>query len=131
MVGTASVNDQSVTGVLTTSPRSQSPGVLHVQDAPALGQSRGSKPVARSETSSTTRTTTTDPPIRTSFFIKPPAKCVGSYTALTPAASVNRTRTLRDWRVFRLCAAAFRRLSTVSSKELALHRSEKRAGLRR
>jgi hypothetical protein len=63
------VNDQSLTGVVTSSPLSQSPGVLHDQDSEAFAQSRGSKPVARSVTSSKIMQMNIAPPIFNIVFI--------------------------------------------------------------
>jgi hypothetical protein len=62
------VYDQSVTGVVTTSPFSQSPGSLHDRDRLNGGQSLGSKPMTRDATSSKIKQIKIVPPILNRTF---------------------------------------------------------------
>jgi hypothetical protein len=63
MVGIASVNDQSVTGAVTSFPFSHNPGTLHVHDTAGFGHAAGSNPVTRAVASSRTTQTTITPTI--------------------------------------------------------------------
>src|ERR1700722_12509269 len=72
MSGILSVNDQSVTGVVTRSPLSQSPGTLHDRDLSVGGQSLGSKPVKLSISRSAAKPIIIDPTIFAAFFILAP-----------------------------------------------------------
>ena len=66
------MNDQSVTWVVTRSPFSQSPGILHDKDLSVGGQSLGSKPVTLSNSRTATKTITVDPTIFTACLILAP-----------------------------------------------------------
>jgi hypothetical protein len=62
------VNDQSVTGVVTSFPLSQSPGSLHDKDLLNGEQSSGSKPKIRDADSSKIKQIKIDPPILNRIF---------------------------------------------------------------
>jgi hypothetical protein len=62
------VNDQSVTGVVTSFPLSQSPGNLHDKDLLNGEQSSGSKPKMRDADSSKIKQIKIDPPILNRIF---------------------------------------------------------------
>jgi hypothetical protein len=80
------VNDQSVTGVVTGFPLSQSPGRLQDKDLLNGPQSLGSKPKMRAENSSKIRQINIDPPILHRIFngSPPPA---GKFVSSIPAKS--------------------------------------------